>query len=298
MPRVLVLRGFAWFRAFSTPFRDRPPPRPAAISRPPNMTNLPTNPPQLAAADDAAALEPDSEVCCRCAIAMWAPGNEMLLCDGPGCDAAYHLFCLRPPLSTVPAGEWLCPKCKPPAAPRRKPASNRSQAASVEPTRRSQRDGLKPVAYREMAGVAGGGSSEHTGDPFRHKAAHGGMRLKELPELLQESEEACAVWAAAKLASARVPLQQVHGWRIEYKLRGVDSGNGGRTGDMYCFSGAAAAGRRRWLPSARWRLRLPAWCDPSAPWSTCCCCARRRGAAGRRVEPAAPRALHRGVRPD
>ena len=185
------------------------------------MTDLTTNPPQLA--DDAATLEPDSEVCCRCAIAMWAPGNEMLLCDGPGCENAYHLFCLRPPLSTVPAGEWLCPKCKPPAAPRREPASNRSQAASLEPTRRSQRDGIKPVAYREMAG---GGSSEHTGDPFRHKAAHGGMRLKELPELLQDSEEACGVWAAAKLASARMPLQQVHGWRIEYKLRGVDSGNG------------------------------------------------------------------------
>ena len=61
------------------------------------------------------------------------------------------------------------------------------------------------------------------------------MRLKELPEPLLDSEEACAVWAAAKLASARVPLQQVHGWRVEYKLRGVDSGNGGRTGDMYCF---------------------------------------------------------------
>ena len=36
------------------------------------------------------------------------------------------------------------------------------------------------------------------------------MRLKELPDMLLESEEACAVWAAAKLASARVPLQQAH----------------------------------------------------------------------------------------
>ena len=114
------------------------------------------------------APEPDSEVCCRCAIAMWAPGNEMLLCDGPGCENAYHLFCLRPPLGTVPAGEWLCPKCKPPPVPRSKPASNRSQAPDVEPSRRSQRDGLKPVAYREMAGA--GGSSDQPSDPFRHKA--------------------------------------------------------------------------------------------------------------------------------
>ena len=47
------------------------------------------------------------------------------------------------------------------------------------------------------------------------QAAHGGMRLKELPDMLLESEEACAVWAAAKLASARVPLQQAHGCAVE-----------------------------------------------------------------------------------
>ena len=68
--------------------------------------------PLPAAADAAAAApEPDSEVCCRCAITMWAPGNEMLLCDGPGCHGAYHLLCLRPPLGTVPEGKWLCEKC-------------------------------------------------------------------------------------------------------------------------------------------------------------------------------------------
>ena len=43
------------------------------------------------------------------------------------------------------------------------------------------------------------------------------MRLKELPDMLLESEEACAVWAAAKLASARVPLQQAHGCAVEEK---------------------------------------------------------------------------------
>ncbi|XP_044751184.1 lysine-specific demethylase lid [Coccinella septempunctata] len=33
----------------------------------------------------------------------------MLLCDG--CDDSYHTFCLMPPLSDVPKGDWRCPKC-------------------------------------------------------------------------------------------------------------------------------------------------------------------------------------------
>ncbi|XP_068151533.1 lysine-specific demethylase 5 isoform X2 [Drosophila tropicalis] len=35
--------------------------------------------------------------------------EAMLLCDG--CDDSYHTFCLLPPLSSIPKGEWLCPRC-------------------------------------------------------------------------------------------------------------------------------------------------------------------------------------------
>ena len=38
-------------------------------------------------------------------------GNEILLCDGEGCDGAYHMLCLKPPLKAVPEGDWFCPKC-------------------------------------------------------------------------------------------------------------------------------------------------------------------------------------------
>ena len=31
----------------------------------------------------------------------------MLLCDGPGCSAAWHTSCLSPPLSAVPDGSWF-----------------------------------------------------------------------------------------------------------------------------------------------------------------------------------------------
>lgn len=44
------------------------------------------------------------EICGRC-----DREDCMLLCDG--CDLGYHLECLEPPLTEVPAGAWHCPDC-------------------------------------------------------------------------------------------------------------------------------------------------------------------------------------------
>jgi len=35
--------------------------------------------------------------------------DRIILCDH--CDAAHHIYCLRPPLSQVPEGLWMCPRC-------------------------------------------------------------------------------------------------------------------------------------------------------------------------------------------
>ena len=35
--------------------------------------------------------------------------DSTLLCDG--CDAEYHIYCLVPPLSMIPEGNWYCPSC-------------------------------------------------------------------------------------------------------------------------------------------------------------------------------------------
>lgn len=36
--------------------------------------------------------------------------DNMLICDG--CEKLYHLYCLNPPLSEVPEGDWFCKSCK------------------------------------------------------------------------------------------------------------------------------------------------------------------------------------------
>lgn len=35
--------------------------------------------------------------------------DNLLLCDG--CDKGYHIYCLDPPLKSIPSGDWFCPSC-------------------------------------------------------------------------------------------------------------------------------------------------------------------------------------------
>lgn len=41
--------------------------------------------------------------------AICGDGGELVICDG--CEGEYHIDCLRPPLSNVPDGYWLCDEC-------------------------------------------------------------------------------------------------------------------------------------------------------------------------------------------
>ena len=53
----------------------------------------------------------DDDTCCtKCK----ATDHEdlMLMCDGEGCNAGWHTFCLRPMLAAIPADDWLCPTCE------------------------------------------------------------------------------------------------------------------------------------------------------------------------------------------
>lgn len=35
--------------------------------------------------------------------------EKLLLCDN--CESGYHIYCLQPPLATIPETEWYCPRC-------------------------------------------------------------------------------------------------------------------------------------------------------------------------------------------
>ena len=45
--------------------------------------------------------------CVNCGIDDF--DDMSLICDG--CDAVYHIWCLDPPLSEVPSGDWYCERC-------------------------------------------------------------------------------------------------------------------------------------------------------------------------------------------
>ncbi|VAI94408.1 unnamed protein product [Triticum turgidum subsp. durum] len=52
----------------------------------------------------------DDQVCERCDSGLH--GDAMLLCDR--CDKGWHMYCLSPPLESVPPGNWYCSDCKNP----------------------------------------------------------------------------------------------------------------------------------------------------------------------------------------
>lgn len=56
---------------------------------------------------DMPCLEDEDELINYCAVCQ--DGGELLCCDS--CDKSFHLWCLSPPLDTVPDGRWECPAC-------------------------------------------------------------------------------------------------------------------------------------------------------------------------------------------
>jgi histone demethylase JARID1 len=57
--------------------------------------------------DDAEVNQVDDQVCEQCDSGLH--GDTMLLCDR--CDKGWHLYCLSPPLESVPPGSWYCSDC-------------------------------------------------------------------------------------------------------------------------------------------------------------------------------------------
>lgn len=50
-------------------------------------------------------------IACVCFSQFAGAADLMLLCDGENCEEAFHSFCLKFPLQSIPEGDWLCPLC-------------------------------------------------------------------------------------------------------------------------------------------------------------------------------------------
>ena len=77
-------------------------------------------------------------------------GTDMLLCDG--CDRAFHLHCLDPPLQAVPAGDWLCAQCC--AWIERQAAAADEPSTSTAPLQCASASIVEPVARAVAAAPA------------------------------------------------------------------------------------------------------------------------------------------------
>ncbi|KAJ3592240.1 hypothetical protein NHX12_007368 [Muraenolepis orangiensis] len=71
--------------------------------------------------------EPSMKACCQ----LCGEGDNedlLLLCDG--CDGGCHTFCHRPPISSIPEGDWFCPACLAKDMMQQSPASGGSCGSS------------------------------------------------------------------------------------------------------------------------------------------------------------------------
>ncbi|KAL5110597.1 Tyrosine-protein kinase BAZ1B [Taenia crassiceps] len=79
---------------------------------------------------DACILWEKSVANVRCRICRRNKDDDsLLLCDG--CNSGFHLYCLRPPLHSIPSGDWFCVSCKPPSC------------SATSQQRRSRREALE-----------------------------------------------------------------------------------------------------------------------------------------------------------
>ena len=87
-------------------------------------TNMAPAPPTLSTHQ--LPCDPDG-VCMRCK--NHPPDEHVLICDG--CTSEWHMHCMIPPLTAVPAGRWQCPDCEEIAQAMAAPSADTEKAGNI-----------------------------------------------------------------------------------------------------------------------------------------------------------------------
>jgi len=83
-----------------------------------------------------------TQTCCFCACRVCFSKHEKqntILCDM--CDSEYHIFCLSPPLKSIPTDDWFCPMCCQVIAEAQRTKENGRTTKSLQATKRGRPKG-------------------------------------------------------------------------------------------------------------------------------------------------------------
>ena len=119
--------------------------------------------------------EEEGEACSTCGSTHTSKSNAMLLCDGTGCEQAFHQQCLVPPLQRIPPGEWRCPTCSPVHAAAK---AAEAEAAQLKAKAAAEAKAHAAAAVGAAAAAAKPAAAEPAAAVARPLAAHGGMGFR------------------------------------------------------------------------------------------------------------------------
>ena len=131
-----------------------------------------------------------------CGDASWIEGNWMLLCDGDGCDRAYHTQCVVPSLTAVPEGDWLCPQCDPSSA---KP---KPRPAAPAPTPMPAPTASVSAEAKSAKSASGSGGANAGGSGGKRKASAAASMAIAVTAKAERAEKTAAAEKAAERAAA------------------------------------------------------------------------------------------------
>ena len=164
---------------------------------------------------------------------------ETLLCDG--CDSAWHMACLRPPLTTIPEGDWMCPGCVKDAE--EKEAEEVSIEESDEGEEAEEKENEEPSAKRtrraELVDVKDGDEQEaltDLSDLSEEETEEESLKvlnqtlhqlegvLQQLPEILQRRQETNEMLFRAALQRQTEATRAADFDRFRYAAQSEQSG--------------------------------------------------------------------------